>query len=496
MSSRNLAFAILAGLGLAGVAASLLVSGRIGIVLAVLIALAAIAALFRPTLRSSGIACAYGVAAFTPWNGWTIGPIKPGDALIFAALLCFFAADVGWHLPAIPWWAVQLGGVIVLVTALHEVFPTDPHYLAQRVVVDTAGRPFQEFTTNIGVGAKYLIPVVFIPIVFGFATMHDRRVPRRLAIAFAAGTSLSGLVGFTDGQGITALGPRLTRDVFFGVGRAAGFANHPNFLAATCVLSWSFVLWLLVQDRFSRRLGLLVAPGILLGTYASGSRGGALCVVIATVLSVLMIPAYRRRLGDIALVAAILGAVGVIIAPGVGYALLKAMRLVGETNAEGSDTVRALVAEQGLNDFRFSPFDGVGMQVAAEAHNVYIQALATGGVLLFGSFLLYTAGALLMARSLWRYDSLVAPTAATLGTGVVFAALENTMTDRFVYVPPGILAALATRRWFEQQRTGAAPVDGSIASWLDRQRARTAPARTRPTAASAGLPQRRPTPVG
>ncbi|MGN6605826.1 MAG: O-antigen ligase family protein, partial [Jatrophihabitans sp.] len=447
MTLRDLLLVAVGAVALLGVAAAVAsANAGTGVALAAVVALVAAVSLRRPTLLGSAMASASLVAFLTPWNGWLLGgSLRPGDAFIFLGVACFFAADARGRLPRLPWWSLVLGAAIVLVTALHEVFPTDQAYLQSRLVVDAAGNPIPEIYSNLGTGLKFVVPVVGIPLLFGFAALHDGRAPRRLAAFFAAGASISGLVGFSDSYLGTSFSTLLVRSGDFGGDggiRSPGFANHPNFLAATCVLSLGFVLWMVVQPSArARRAGWIVLPGILLGIYGSGSRGGAVCAVLMIGLCLVLIPQYRRRLGEIALGLGIATILFGLLVPSVGTALLKAVRLTSNANATGSDIIRSRVREQGIKDFVHSPLDGVGLQVAAEAHNVWLQALASGGVLLFGGLLVFTLGQLITAGRFWRSDPLMAPIIATVITGAVFAALENTLTDRFVYVPAGVLAA-------------------------------------------------------
>src|SRR3954471_8403786 len=103
-----------------------------------------------------------------PWNGFFLAGVLPGDLLLLLSLLLFAASDLGRPWPRLPAWAWACGALIVVVTVTHEFLPTDPLYLAQRVVVDAAGNPIPEIQTNLGVGAKYLVPILGMPMAFAF----------------------------------------------------------------------------------------------------------------------------------------------------------------------------------------------------------------------------------------------------------------------------------------------------------------------------------------
>src|SRR4051794_18698152 len=82
----------------------------------------------RPALSRIAVGCTYVAAATTPWNGWRLGPLRPGALFIFLGLLLFAAGAPGRRWPRLPGWAWFFGGVILLVTVLHQLLPTDPGY--------------------------------------------------------------------------------------------------------------------------------------------------------------------------------------------------------------------------------------------------------------------------------------------------------------------------------------------------------------------------------
>lgn len=415
----------------------------------VVVALFAVVALFlsvRLTLRTAGLGAALGAAFFTSWNGFLVGPVRPGDLLIFVAFACFIAADTRSRLPTVPWWVAQVGAVIVVVAILHVLIPTDPTYLAGRVVVAGDGTPYVENQSNLGVAFKFLTGIVLLPLVFCFAAKHDRRSIRWLAIAFTAGVSVSGLVAFSDGRGLTHLGSSLTGAIF-PLSRQAGFTNHPNFLAAGCVLATSIAIWLAASAEFRIRvIGWATLPGVLLGNYATGSRGGAVAGVLAVVLCVCLLPNLRKHLASIGFLAGLVVTAAFVASPGLGSKILSATRLGGDPSATaGSDYLRSLVGSQAIRDLHFSPIDGIGLQVAAEAQNVYLQELAAGGVLLFIAMTLFFGGAAAACLKLMPTDDFARALFISTVSAVVLNYAEANLSDRFFYVPSALIAALVYR---------------------------------------------------
>src|SRR3954466_6693280 len=165
----------------------------------------------------------YAAAAATAWNGLKEGGFRVGDMLIGLALLSFLIADAGREFPKLPGWVWQFGVIIFVITAAHEMVPTDPQYLANRLVINGVF-PVPggiELETNSVVGIKFLVPVVFMPLMFAFARKHDPKAILRAAYAFAVGVSISAAVGMADLLGVTHISLSLTHLPSVG-GRAPG----------------------------------------------------------------------------------------------------------------------------------------------------------------------------------------------------------------------------------------------------------------------------------
>jgi hypothetical protein len=403
----------------------------------------------RSATSNSGIvrvalALAYISSATIPWNGWKYG-LRPGDAFLLLALLVFFAADLGRVWPKLPPWVWQFGALIFLVTILHEVLPTDPFYLEHRLVISgpTVIRGNVEIQGNLQVGLKFLVPVIGLPMMYRFALLHDPRALYRGAAAFVLGTAISAFVGFSDLLGVTHLSLSLTKRPALG-GRAPGLTLHPNFLAMTCVLALPFVLWELRSPRLrSRVFALLLLLALVVGLYASGSRAGAGAGPAAALLSFVVMPRYRDILPTVALLTGGAAAVVFALNPSIGASLLHAVRLSGGDNSvSGSDSQRAIVHHQGYLDFLHSPIDGVGMQVAEEAHNVYLQALAAGGILLFVGYVIFLLSGILTSLNRMKIEPLAYPLFVSAVAGGVFVFVQAALTDRLAYVPLGLIAAM------------------------------------------------------
>lgn len=441
----------------------------LGIVLiATLAGLGAIVFAARADMEKIALGAAYLCAFTLAWNGWYVGPVRPGDVLILVALLCFAAGAPLTVFKSPPWWVKQLVIALAIGVLLIVLFPPDRMYLLHRHVLDAGGRPIYQSIdniarSNIGVAAKFIVSVAAIPIAFTAAALLDNRAPKRLAVAFVAGTSLSGLVAFIDHTRIASIGHYLTHLPAGASSRAVGFSYHPNFLAAGLVLAIPFACWLLTSKvRLEKQLGAICLLSDLLGVYASGSRGGAACAVGAVGLACALLPRTRPHLPAIVMASAVAGVAVAAVFPSFGLKLLRVTRLVGDPAAAGSNSVRAQLAAQGNADFHHSPLHGIGLQVSTQASQVYLQELASGGLLLFAAMSVYMLTAAWESWKLIAVDPLAAAILSAVGATLVLNIFEADLTDRFYYVPEAILVAMLTL--IRQQRSSPADVRTAVVS--------------------------------
>ncbi|HSY16205.1 MAG TPA: hypothetical protein VK816_09475, partial [Jatrophihabitantaceae bacterium] len=257
----------------------------------------------------------------------------------------------------------------------------------------------------------------------------------------------------------------------------AGLSKYPNFMASACVLSVSLAIWMLAaRDRRTQWIGALALPGLVLGTYATGSRGGAVCLLLGLAASFVLIPRFRPRLPAVGFGAAVIAGVAFVAVPAFGAAVLKATRLSGSSSTtSASNAVRAITRHQGTLDFIHSPIDGIGLQVAAEAQNVYIQEAASGGLILIAGMLIYNLACFWYSARLIQYNDLAAALLASFIASAVFNYLEADLTDRFFYVPVALLVCLvnmaATDRQVPQPAAGVLDeldAESAMRNWVRR----------------------------
>lgn len=429
-----------------------------------MVAVVAAAVVTRSGPNRMGIILAVVAAGTAPWNAVAFGGLRPGDLALVGAigfLLLSRRSVEGVRGLVLPGWLLLLIAAVAALTAAHQLIPTDPAYLASRVTLDAIGRTVTAVFSNVGIGGRWLVSLIGVPLLCVLAHLQGPKVLGRLAMAYVAGTALSSVVAVTDALGVTAISAQFV--VPDSGGRQAGLTVHPNHLAASVCLAVPFVFW--IFSRGERRLNVVagIALALLLAAeYESGSRGGAVCVVLTSALTLVLVRRLRSKLP--AVVGALFAAMFVVFGlfPDSVAQLLTSVRLSNGAGVDASDQVRAALGAQGLADFRHSPFLGVGMQVGLDAHNIYRQLLAAGGIVLLGFFVAFAIGALRSAVRVGRDNPLAAAAAASIAAWLLFGMVENLLTDRFLYVPVGIVVALL------QQPPAAAPTQ------VEREAARVA----------------------
>lgn len=416
------------------------------IIVLVLCGLLAIVVLTRADMKKVALGSALACAFTLTWNGWFVGPLRPGDALILLTILLILIVNPNDGFRTPPWWLKQLPLAIILVALLAIAFPPDPVYLANRLVLNAQGQLTVDTKgsfamANIGVAFKYIVAVFAIPMAFIGAVRIDKRAAHWLGMAFAAGAALSGWAATLDHFG-TDLGRYITHVPNVG-SRQLGFTTHPNFLAAGMVIAIPYAFWLAASTvRREKVLGFICLVGTVGGVYASGSRGGAVCAVGVVALCILVHPRTRVHSGTYAVAGVAVLLLLAVVFPSAGAEILKVTRLASNANTSGSDTVRQLVGDQGIRDWHYSPIKGIGLQAYFDASEVYLQELASGGLILFVAMQVYMCGGIYTA---WRYlkrDNLAMACGCALIGALALNLFEADLTDRFYYVPAAILLAL------------------------------------------------------
>jgi O-antigen/teichoic acid export membrane protein len=234
------------------------------------------------------------------------------------------------------------------------------------------------------------------------------------------------------------------------VGRPSGLAEHPNALALTCVLALGPVMLLIRELRSSGRFtAILIAAVLVWGIVISGSRAGVLGAAAVFLLSLAI---CRRR--SIVAVALTAGAVAALLLGGFHPKLPAAnaiSRLVDRNSASvvESDAGRTVALHDAIRTISRHPFTGVGFDQAEAAHNIYLQAWESGGILTLLGFLIVAWATLKPLRVIARRsrDGQYAEKTVAVGISLGFAGylvagfFQNAMWERYIWLMPALVAA-------------------------------------------------------
>ncbi len=391
---------------------------------------------------------AVGVSLFLiTWNGFRLGGGAIANAFLSLAFLIVATRTIVLRkpIPLPPWmFAAAIG--FALAAMLRLIFPPDTGVLNDILIHIRTIPQVGQVQPLILVPRSDLVAllqfetaVVVIPVLIASVATSGRRIERLLDV-FMLGAVVNAAVGILDFGGIH-IAPFV-----YGTGRSAGLTIHPNYLALTCTIAIPLALLWVGRGGRWRTAGFACTTLLLAGAYASGSRAGAVTAILGVLVTMIAIPRLRTGLGySVPIVGMILLALFYFA----GDEILKQIRLTGDVgtavNTAGSDTQRSQLAHLAVQQFEARPIQGVGFSVIADAHSIYLQLLAAGGLIAFSSFLIYLGG---LASSAWR--SLAGPqrdVAAAISVSIVMwlinGAIDNQLGDKYLYVLPGLLVALA-----------------------------------------------------
>lgn len=296
---------------------------------------------------------------------------------------------------------------------------------------------------NLGSLAKFEVAILLMPLMVGVVSTTRSRA-LRVADIWAIGAIISAAVATADMIGITHIS-RTVLGLPYSSSRQSGLTLQPNHLALACALVLPLVVMWLTRSRSWRIGGVVGITLLVLGIYASRSRGAEALAPFAVAFGFVVAPQLRPRLIAFAPALALFAILALLTSTGVLGDILHNARLTSNpTSVAISDLQRTEVLSYSVRAFEARPVTGVGYTVIDDAHDIYIQLLAAGGVVGLGSFVVMMIGAFGLVRRLWRSPDQLH--AAALGAGLVVWMLdgifENQITDRYLYVPIAVLVAL------------------------------------------------------
>ncbi|GAA2081394.1 hypothetical protein GCM10009821_22530 [Aeromicrobium halocynthiae] len=214
-------------------------------------------------------------------------------------------------------------------------------------------------------------------------------------------------------------------------GRRIGLSMHVNILGFCAMLAVALVPYLLTVVPVRWRWTVVLAGGVCAyGVWTSGSRAA----LVVTVAVAVLYPVVAR---SVPVAIALFGG-GVAALWFLGSALDQGRaasgtigRIFGAGTASASDLAREIEAQRAIDEFLRHPVIGNGFSAdLLEAHNIYLQIAAAGGLLLVACYLVLLAAVVVQPLRLDpRHHLLVLPAAAYLLIG----PLTPLLWDRYIW---------------------------------------------------------------
>jgi hypothetical protein len=379
------------------------------------------------------------------WNGIRVGGGALGDvffALAFAAVLAHVIVDR--RAVPLPPWLLLAGIGCFLAGLLSMIFPPSVALVQKSLVTETTFLAQDGVSglvaprSNVGLLVEYELSLIMIPVlIVAVGTTASRCA--KLVNLWTFGAVINAIVGVADYAGIAHLTP-----VVIAAHRSAGLTVQANYLALTCVIAIPTAMLWFGRSRLWTIAGLVAVPALLGGVYASGSRDGTVAALLALAATVAVVPRLRPGL-RITLPVGGMALLALLLFTKAGSEILKQVRLGSSTSTSLSDYQRSAAASVAWAEIQARPAEGVGFSVIADAHSIYLELLAAGGLIALTSFVIFLGGVFASVRRTIR------GTQADLGIALAVALVawlangvfDNQLADKYLYVVPGLLLATA-----------------------------------------------------
>jgi O-antigen ligase len=230
--------------------------------------------------------------------------------------------------------------------------------------------------------------------------------------------------------------------------RFSGLSDHPNHLGYTILICVPIVIYFMSRMRHKWiPSGALIV--LALGLLPTGSRAAQALAPVFAVAAILCIPKESRgpavRAASVTVFAAIsIAAVSLFTILADKRANIWRITGAGADAAQGANDDRIKVFKQAWTDWQTYPVFGAGIRHVVEAHNIALQLLAAGGIVLFGAMAVYFFCVLRDCLRLWKHGVVIARfLLLSVVAWLVFGLVENQLTDPELYFNIGCVAALS-----------------------------------------------------
>ncbi len=390
--------------------------------------------------------CLYGSALTSSWNAVHVAGALVSDWLL--AISALLLVRPGLRLSYLPR-GLRVGAGLVLVSGLlSTLVPPAAAYINQRFVIGDARAEATGLAqrnggnlTNLG---KFEVALFILPLVYSSAIRLKPSLAQKLGYAWLAGVMLNSLAAYSDDLGLTRFELQVNGYLDTG-GRHGGLAAQANHLGVAIAISAPLAMYAITRTGRQRIFGIAALLTGSVGLYVSSSRGAVVATILAVALSYVLMPWYRRSalLGSLVAIAA---AVYTLQAGFLASLLVRLRLSSGAANVTaGSDIGRASLLKQGIADFFSSPLHGIGYGYLNDAHLVYAQILAAGGLIgALGLATVLSVGFTARRQAVGVHDPLFQALQLCFITWLAVSWVENQVADRYLYVPLALLVGLWT----------------------------------------------------
>jgi hypothetical protein len=365
-------------------------------------------------------------------NAIKLGPFTLGDLLFLSAGAWTLVSGRNRGSVTLPiLYKVGIGAAFVSFLAT-TLFPPSAAYLQSRYNEPNTYALYASIpihTTNLESFFKFFLTYAIVPLVIIRACRTERSCWVVLD-GWILGATLNAIVAVSDSYHVTNISYALLGLQF--QGRGSGLTIGPNTLALVIALAVPAVfIWGRVSP-LRRSMAIPVMTLMVLASFLSGSRGGTVDTKL------------RSRLSPIVLFTTIAVVVIPFVLPSVSRKFLNALRFTGNAGAAQSDLERIQVFHQAITDFYHSPIHGVGFIAIESGHDIYIQLLASGGIILFFGWLCMAISGLRALPDICRDVTFRywAPLAGSIVAWISVGLVENELLDRYLTVPIAMALAL------------------------------------------------------
>ena len=306
-------------------------------------------------------------------------------------------------------------------------------------------------------GIKFIISIFILPSVM--CLLVDGKEERLVIIVemMVIGAVLNALISVLQVLQIVPLTIGFSGEEW--INRYSGFSPHPNHLGLHCAFAVPFVYLRCYRrsDLLGKEVFVIFISLLVSGIFLSGSRAA----IVAFIMTIMVVSFFtsKKNFLNIILISISLYAFSQFISLSEVFSLVKTeketnlfygiSRFVGASqDTEESDAMRKASTAQAIQDWSQSPLLGQGYSSIREAHNIYLQVMAAGGIIGLFGFLYILFGSVRSGLILYKKagsHSVLGKISLCATAGMLaymtWGMVQNAIYDRFIYSILGIVAA-------------------------------------------------------